>query len=187
MCVGVVCANCLGGREHKTSTAPPALCSELSCSNMKKPRLQTAGCQFSMLRTALFACLMLSPWHLSLWGPDCRSWSIASRGTTCRSLLNSALNLGFNFVVQGNLMASRLGLVNHCFDSMSLLLCRACARLVLCLLCVLSVHGFYIVEQPRLRCSVTVYGCTGLCVQKFFYSELCEANSLVRILPLEVV
>ena len=30
-CVCVdVCADCLGGREHKTSTAPLALCSELS-------------------------------------------------------------------------------------------------------------------------------------------------------------
>ena len=103
VCVGC-CTNCLGGREHKTSTAPLALCSELSSLNMKKLRLQTSGCCFAMLRTALFACLMLSPWHLSLWGPDCRSWSIASRGTTCRSLLNSALNLGFHFVVQGNLM-----------------------------------------------------------------------------------
>ena len=53
-------------------------------------------------------------------------------------------------------MASRLGLVNQCFDFMSFLLCRECARLVLCLLCVLSVHGFYLVEQPRPRCSVTI-------------------------------
>ena len=70
------------------------------------------------LRTALFACLMLHPGCISLWGPDCRSWSIASRATSMRNALNS-FGVGWDFVIQGNLMASRRGLVTDgCFTSL---------------------------------------------------------------------
>lgn len=65
----------------------------------------------SFPRTALFGCLMLHPGCLSLWGPDCRSWSIASRATSMRSLLNCAMGVGYDFVVLGNLMVSRWGSV----------------------------------------------------------------------------
>lgn len=61
------------------------------------------------LRTALFACLMLHPGCISLWGPDCRSWSVASRATSMRNAINS-IGVGYEFVTSGNLMASRLGL-----------------------------------------------------------------------------
>ena len=59
-------------------------------------------------RTALFAALMLHPGCLSLWGPDCRSWSVASRATSMRSAINSYA-VGYDFVAQGNLMISRCG------------------------------------------------------------------------------
>ena len=51
---------------------------------------------------------MLTPGCLSLWGPDCRSWSIASRATSMRNVIN-AYGVGYDFVVAGNLMVSRLG------------------------------------------------------------------------------
>ena len=118
------------------------------------------------LRTALFACLMLHPGCISLWGPDCRSWSTASRATSMRNALNS-FGVGWDFVIQGNLMASRRGLVTDgCFTSLFKIagLKLDLPRLVLCLLCILAVHGFYVVEQPR-TAGAHGFCCAGVCAR----------------------
>lgn len=58
-------------------------------------------------RTALFCCLNLHAGCLSLWGPDCRSWSVVARSTTMRNMINNAFGIAVDCVVAGNLMASR--------------------------------------------------------------------------------
>lgn len=71
-----------------------AICSEFTC-------------LWGDCRTAIFAGLMMQPGGLSMWGPDCRSWSMASRGTTMRSFLNNGIGLDWDFVAAGNQMVSR--------------------------------------------------------------------------------
>ena len=62
-------------------------------------------CSFS-LRVACYAALQLRPGCLGLIAPDCRSWGTPARGSSWRSGIN-VLGLGYPFVLQGNLMASR--------------------------------------------------------------------------------
>ena len=61
---------------------------------------------FCPLRVACFAALHLAPGCISLIAPDCRSWGAPARGTTWRNWINP-LGVGWEFVVQGNKMASR--------------------------------------------------------------------------------
>ena len=58
------------------------------------------------LRVACFAALQLAPGCLGLLAPDCRSWGTPARGTTFRNWINP-MGVGYDFVVQGNRMASR--------------------------------------------------------------------------------
>ena len=112
------------------------------------------------LRVAIFGALMLQPGCLCLVAPDCRSWGTPARGTSWRSKLNP-LGLGYNFVVAGNRMASRLPGGTHArscmpwieviFSARSFFLHACCFPLRVTLICllVMSVHGIFIVEQPR--------------------------------------
>ena len=91
------------------STALLAFCADLNGDSLIAHSQVSSLLWLVILRTALYACLMLHPGCVSLWGPDCRSWSIASRATSMRNRVNSAIGVGHEFVVQGNLMVSRRG------------------------------------------------------------------------------
>lgn len=101
--------------------------------------------------------LQLSPGCIALFAPDCRSWGCPARGTSFRNGIN-AHGIGREFVVHGNLMASRsLGLMP--MHACNLHITQTCMipcmheqlmlrMVLLCLLC-LANHAIYVVEQPR--------------------------------------
>ena len=130
---------------------------------MRNQQLHLHACIVALLlRVACYACLQLAPGCLGLVAPDCRSWGTPARGSSWRNALN-VLGIGRQFVLDGNLMASRcLGTIAdkswmlHAFDIYSALLMHACMhawlrqpRTVLCCLLILSQHAFFLVEQPR--------------------------------------
>ena len=84
--------------------------------------------------------------------PDCRTWSIPSRGSTLRSWLNPH-GLPLQCVANGNITVSRLG-QGRVIDvlrenTMRFPLDMFMIRLVLCCLCVLAQNALFVVEQPR--------------------------------------
>ncbi len=101
--------SCIAGLGRMISTALLAFCADLNGDSLIAHSQVSSLLWLVILRTALYACLMLHPGCVSLWGPDCRSWSIASRATSMRNRVNSAIGVGHEFVVQGNLMVSRRG------------------------------------------------------------------------------
>ena len=135
--VSIVMYDCVHrSRAQDFNTPPGFLCGPymLKCLDMywyllKARCFNELMCSFP--RTALFGCLMLHPGCMSLWGPDCRSWSIASRATSMRSIVSGAMGVGYDFVIQGNLMVSRLGSVLwSCMQSI-LCLTHVCSLFVL--------------------------------------------------------
>lgn len=83
-------------------------------------------CEFSCmaLRVACFAALQLAPGCLGLIAPDCRSWGTPARGTTFRNWINP-MGVGYEFVVQGNRMASRnLACINQLALMHAVLCCQ---------------------------------------------------------------
>ena len=110
---------------------------------------------------ACFAALQLAPGCLGLIAPDCRSWGAPARGSSWRTPIN-VLGVGYPFVVDGNCMASRK--LGHAPKHACVHLCcrvllihsdqvdaQAMQQLRVTLVCllVLSMHAFFIVEQPR--------------------------------------
>ena len=106
-CLNIHVFGCIRPRAHDFNSPPGfLLCPQTGY--FCQARLQALGCLQCVFRTALFACLCLHPGCISLWGPDCLSWSICSRATSMRSAINS-IGVGYPFVVSANLMVSRLG------------------------------------------------------------------------------
>ena len=108
-----------------------------------------------LLRVACYGVLMLGPGGMALFAPDCRSWGSPARGSSWRSGINPC-GIGRPFVVNGNLMASRIlacmafiffQLGAHMHESPSSSSCEL-RMVLLCLLCVAN-HGIFICEQPR--------------------------------------
>lgn len=74
---------------------------------MRNQQLHLHACIVALLlRVACYACLQLAPGCLGLVAPDCRSWGTPARGSSWRNALN-VLGIGRQFVLDGNLMASR--------------------------------------------------------------------------------
>lgn len=59
------------------------------------------------LRTAIYLVLCLMPFGMLLFGPDCSSWTLISRGTSWRSILNPWGDLSSSWVRNANCMISR--------------------------------------------------------------------------------
>ncbi|CAL1155984.1 unnamed protein product, partial [Cladocopium goreaui] len=78
--------------------------------------------------TAIYLVACLAPLGLLLLGPDCSSWTLVSRGSSWRSVMNPNGRLGLDWIRNSNLMISRCTLILH-----------------LCL----AVCAIYVMEQPR--------------------------------------
>lgn len=63
-------------------------------------------------RTAIHMILSLIPGGMLLVGPDCSSWSVVSRGSSWRTVMNWHGNMTRQFVVRANLMIARLLVCN---------------------------------------------------------------------------
>lgn len=63
-------------------------------------------------RTAIHMILSLIPGGMLLVGPDCSSWSVVSRGSSWRTVMNWHGNMTQQFVVRANLMIARLLVCN---------------------------------------------------------------------------
>lgn len=148
-------------------------------------------CEFSCmaLRVACFAALQLAPGCLGLIAPDCRSWGTPARGTTFRNWINP-MGVGYEFVVQGNRMASRnLACINQLALMHAVLLFSPCMfsdpatcmqlRVVLICLLVLSQHAFYIVEQPRQSLLFAYYRWQWLQQRICFATQLCKHPCMI--------
>ena len=61
-----------------------------------------------VLRTAIVMVLSLSPFGLLLLGPDCSSWTLISRGSSWRSILNPWGDLSRQWIRHANCMISRI-------------------------------------------------------------------------------
>lgn len=58
-------------------------------------------------RTAIYLVACLAPLGLLLLGPDCSSWTLVSRGSSWRSVMNPNGRLGSDWIRNSNLMISR--------------------------------------------------------------------------------
>ena len=65
------------------------------------PGLRTAP------RLALATILSQDNRALTLFAPDCGSWGVPARGTSCRSFINPEGFEGYGFVQRGNCTVSR--------------------------------------------------------------------------------
>ena len=136
------------------------------------------------LRVACFAALQLAPGCLGLLAPDCRSWGTPARGTTFRNWINP-MGVGYDFVVQGNRMASRnLACINQLPLMQAVLCCQptcmfsdpsTCMQLRVVLVCLLmlSQHALFIVEQPRQSLLFAYYRWQWLQQRICFATQLC--------------
>lgn len=74
------------------------------------PQLYLRACVVSVRRCAMYLVLSLVPHGLVLMGPCCSSWTVVSRGTSQRSVVNPSGNRAHQWVCNANLMISRPGL-----------------------------------------------------------------------------
>ena len=83
------------------------------------------------LRVACYAAMQLAPGCIGLIAPDCRSWGAPARGTTWRNWINP-MGVGWDFVMDGNKMASRnLGVSRNMHACMRDANC-SCMHVVMC-------------------------------------------------------
>ncbi|CAE7192623.1 unnamed protein product, partial [Symbiodinium pilosum] len=82
---------------------------------------------------AIYAVLCLVPFGLLIGGPDCSSWTVVSRGTSLRTIVNPGGNVNLQWVRDNNLTVSRLTLL---------------------LMLATAMHCLWVLEQPSSSQSV---------------------------------